>query len=97
MVYALSFRADPVKPTFVVDVSDQMDRKIEALACFTSQFEGIAGIGEVRPAGDRPLFDQIRAVMAGYGALIKAPYGEPYWTDETQELATLGSARVPTF
>ena len=97
VVYALAFREDPTKPTFVVDISAQMDRKIEALSAYGSQFRGKSGIGEVFPGGDRPLFDQIRSVHATYGSLIRCRYGEPYWTEETTEADTLGTLPVPTF
>ena len=97
VVYALAFREDPVKPTFVVDITAQMDRKIEALSAYGSQFQGKSGIGEVFPGGDRPLFDQIRSVHATYGSLIRCGYGEPYWTEETTLAETLGTVLVPTF
>ena len=97
VVYALAFREDPVKPTFVVDITAQMDRKIEALSAYGSQFRGKSGIGEVFPGGDRPLFDQIRSVHATYGSLIRCGYGEPYWTEETTMAETLGTLPVPTF
>lgn len=97
VVHALAFRSDGERPTFVVDVSDQMDRKIAALEAYRSQFEGAAGMGEALPAGDRPLMDQVRCVHATYGALIRRRYGEPYWTEETWAVDTLGRAGVPTF
>ena len=97
VVYALAFREDPVKPTFVVDITRQMDRKIEALDAYGSQFRGKSGIGEVFPGGDRPLFDQIRSVHASYGSLIRCGFGEPYWTEETVEAPTLGRLSVGTF
>lgn len=97
VVFALAFRGDPVKPTFVVDITNQMDRKLEALSAYGSQFRGKSGIGEVYPGGDRPLFDQIRSVHATYGSLIRRGYGEPYWTEETVEAATLGTLSVKSF
>ena len=97
VVYALAFREDPVKPTFVVDITNQMERKLEALSAYGSQFRGKSGIGEVYPGGDRPLFDQIRSVHATYGSLIRRGYGEPYWTEETVEAATLGTLSVMSF
>ena len=43
VVYALSFVEDAVKPTFVVDISGQIDRKIAALAAYGTQFQGTKG------------------------------------------------------
>lgn len=97
LVYALAFREEPVKPTFVVDITAQMERKLEALSAYGSQFRGKSGIGEIYPGGDRPLFDQIRSVHATYGSLIRQGYGEPYWTEETVEAATLGALSVKSF
>ena len=97
VVYALAFTEDAVKPTFVVDISAQMDRKIAALEAYGTQFRGKRGIGEVFPAGDRPVLDQIRNVHAAYGSLIRRGYGEPYWTEETTMVETLGSLAVTTF
>ena len=97
VVYALTFREDAVKPTFVVDISDQMERKVKALACYGSQFENIRGIGEAFPAGDRPFLEQVRATHARYGSLIRKAYGEPFVTDETTEVESLATAPVRTF
>lgn len=96
VVYALAFAEDAVKPTFVVDITEQMDRKIRALAAYGTQFEGKSGIGEVFPAGDRPVLDQIRHAAA-WGSLIRCAYAEPYWADETTMVETLGGLTVATF
>ena len=97
VVQALAFTEDAVKPTFVVDISGQMDRKIRALAAYGTQFEDKSGIGEVFPGGGRPVLDQIRNVHAAYGSLIRRAYAEPYWTDETAMAETLGGLTVSTF
>lgn len=98
VVHALAFR-DDARPTFVVDVSRQMDRKIAALEAYRSQFDGATGMGEALPAGDRPLMEQVRCVHAKYGALIRRRYGEPYWTEEAVAAETLGGAgeQTPSF
>lgn len=97
VVHAAAFRDDVEKPTFVVDVTDQHDRKLEALACYESQFQGLSQAGEVFPGGDRPLFEQISARMAADGSRIRVPYGEPYWTRETLSVKSLGGLPVSTF
>lgn len=97
VVHALTFRDDPRRPTFVVDVTDQMDRKLEALGCYASQFEGKSKAGEVFPGGDRPLFEQIRARMAAHGSLIRRPFGEPFWSRETMEAESVTEPGVSTF
>ena len=83
ILHAVAYQEPPVDPRFVVDVSEQMERKLEAVAAFRSQFEGKTWAGDIFGGGDRPLLDQIRAHAAHYGALIRRPYGEPFWTRET--------------
>jgi LmbE family N-acetylglucosaminyl deacetylase len=83
ILYALSFREDAVKPTFVVDITGQMDRKMEAIRCYASQFDGRTWGGEVFPGGDRPLYEQIEMHAAHAGSLIRTAYGEPFYTRET--------------
>ncbi|MEE8146723.1 MAG: bacillithiol biosynthesis deacetylase BshB1 [Longimicrobiales bacterium] len=98
LVHAMAFREDVVKPTFVIDISDQIEAKLAALACYESQFaQGLVQSGEVFPGGDRPLFDQIRAKCAHHGSLIRVAYGEPFWTRETVEMESLGQLEVATF
>lgn len=97
VVYATAFREDAPPPSFVIDVTEQFDRKIEALRSYESQFDGRAGMGEVLPAGDRPVYDQIRAQLAHYGSLVRVAYGEPFRTRESARQETLGSLSVSTF
>lgn len=96
VVHALAFREDAVRPTFVVDVTRQMDRKLEAVACYTSQFAGALQAGEVFP-GDRPLEEQIRAHAAAAGSRIRVAYGEPFWTRETVAVESVGSLGVASY
>ena len=71
--------------------------KIEALSSYESQFKGKSQAGEVFPGGERPLFDQIRSQCASYGILIRAAYGEPFWSRETKVAESLGTLEVGTF
>jgi bacillithiol biosynthesis deacetylase BshB1 len=97
LVYATAFREDAEPPDLVVDVTAEIEKKLEALSSYTSQFEGISGIGEVFPGGNRPLFDQIRAKMAHYGSLIRVEYGEPFRVDEPVAVADLSEIEVSTY
>jgi len=82
ILYALSYREDPVKPTFVVDISDQFERKLAAIRCYASQFDGAKAAGEIFPTG-QDLYSLIETQNAHYGSLIRTRYGEPYFTHET--------------
>ena len=82
ILYALSYREDPLKPTFVVDISDQFARKLDAIRCYASQFDGAKAAGEIFPTG-QDLYSLVETQNAHYGSLIRSRYGEPFYTDET--------------
>lgn len=94
LLYALTYREDAVKPTFVVDITDFLETKMEAVRCYSSQFDGKTWGGEVFPGGDRPLYDQVRMHAARYGSLIRTAYGEPFWTAETMAVDDVVSLPV---
>ena len=96
VVHTLTYREDPVKPTFVVDVSDVFERKLEAIRCYGSQFDGLTQAGEVYPNGE-PLYDIVRHQAAHYGSLIRARYGEPFFTTETMRVDDIAALEVSTF
>ncbi|HUL03768.1 MAG TPA: bacillithiol biosynthesis deacetylase BshB1 [Gemmatimonadales bacterium] len=85
VLYALAYREDPVKPSFVVDISDCFEAKLEAVRCYASQFDGAKAAGEIFPTGEN-LYDLIRVQSAHYGSLIRKAYGEPFFCYETLEV-----------
>jgi bacillithiol biosynthesis deacetylase BshB1 len=85
LLYALSYREDPVKPTFVVDISAQFDRKLAAIKCYASQFDGAKAAGEIFPTG-QDLYALVETQNAHYGSFIRKRYGEPFFTHETMEV-----------
>jgi bacillithiol biosynthesis deacetylase BshB1 len=85
VLYALAYREDPVKPSFVVDISDAFDTKMAAIRCYASQFDGAKAAGEIHPTG-QDLYELIRVQSAHYGSLIRKPYGEPFFCQETLEV-----------
>jgi bacillithiol biosynthesis deacetylase BshB1 len=97
VIHALSFREGPKKPTFVVDISDQMERKLDAIATYSSQFRSPVQPREVQPGGGRALVDLVRTHAARVGSLIRVEYGEAFWTRETMKAPSLGSLSVSTF
>ncbi|MFL5500269.1 MAG: bacillithiol biosynthesis deacetylase BshB1 [Gemmatimonadaceae bacterium] len=96
VLHALSFREDNEKPTFVVDISDSFEKKLEAIGCYESQFGDAVQAGEVYPNGE-PLADLIRHHAAHYGSLIRCRYGEPFYTTETMRVDDVGALEVSTF
>jgi N-acetylglucosamine malate deacetylase 1 len=83
LLFSLTYREDAIKPSFVVDITDQIEAKLAAIQCYGSQFDGKTWGGEVFPGGDRSLYDQVRMHAARYGSLIRTEYGEPFYTTET--------------
>ncbi|HEY6854425.1 MAG TPA: bacillithiol biosynthesis deacetylase BshB1 [Gemmatimonadales bacterium] len=82
ILHTLAYREDPVKPSFVVDISDSFDLKMKAIRCYGSQFDGAKAAGEIHPTG-QDLYELIQVQAAHYGSLIRRRYGEPYFTPET--------------
>ena len=96
VIHAIAYREDHVKPTFVVDISDDFETKLAALRCYGSQFDGALQAGEVYPTGD-PLFHVIRHQAAHYGSLIRCRFGEPFYTHETMKVDDISTLDVATF
>jgi bacillithiol biosynthesis deacetylase BshB1 len=96
VVHCLSFREDWLKPSFVVDITDVFERKLQAVFSYASQFDGVSQAGEVYPNGD-PLAEILRHQAAHYGSLIRTRYGEPYYTTETMRADDVAALDVTTF
>ena len=96
VIHCLSYREDHLRPTFVVDISAELERKLEAIRCYGSQFDSVTQAGEVYPNGD-PLYDIVRHQAAHYGSLIRTRYGEPFFTTETMRVDDITTLEVATF
>lgn len=96
VVHCLAYREDNVKPTFVVDISDAFEQKLEAVRCYSSQFDEVIQGGEVYPNGE-PLYEIVRHQAAHYGSLIRCRYGEPFFTTETMRVDDIAALEVSTF
>jgi N-acetylglucosamine malate deacetylase 1 len=96
VVHSIAYREDGPKPTFVVDVSEEFEIKMDAIRCYASQFDGLTQAGEVYPNGE-PLYDIVRHQAAHYGSLIRARYGEPFFTVETMRVDDVAALEVSTF
>ena len=87
ILYAMAYREDAVKPTFVVPLTEeQFERKVEAVRCYASQFKGSTAAGEIFPTG-QPLVERVETASRHYGSLVRAPHGEPFHTDETMRVS----------
>jgi bacillithiol biosynthesis deacetylase BshB1 len=79
VLYA-SLYAD-VKPSFVVDISAQFERRLEALLCYRSQYGTQPTASDLFPA-EEEVAERVRAIARRYGMLIDAKYGEPFVVKE---------------
>jgi bacillithiol biosynthesis deacetylase BshB1 len=96
ILHCVTYRQDFEKPTFVVDITAEFDRKLKAVQCYGSQFDGATQAGEVYPTGD-PLYDVVKFQASYYGSLIRTRYGEPFFTFETMRVDDIASLEVSTF
>lgn len=85
ILYATAF-AD-VRPTFIVDITDQFTQRRKAILAYRSQF--VRGKGEpeskVFLAIDR-LEEQMTQLAGFYGQMIGVKYGEPFLTKELAQV-----------
>jgi bacillithiol biosynthesis deacetylase BshB1 len=96
ILHCLTYRQDFVRPSFVVDISDEFEQKMAAIRCYGSQFDGVVQAGEVYPTGE-PLYDVVTHYGAYYGSLIRARYGEPFFTTEMTRVDDVAALEVSTF
>lgn len=96
LLYAASFREDVRKPSFVVDITEQFDRKLAAIRCYGSQFDNVTQAGEAFPTG-QPFYELVAMQNRHYGSLIRRPFGEPFVTEETMAVDDVVSLDVASF
>jgi bacillithiol biosynthesis deacetylase BshB1 len=96
LLHTLAYREHAPKPTFVVDISDAFERKLQAIRCYGSQFDDVKSLGELFPA-DVPFYDLVRLQDAHYGSLIRTAYGEPFHTRETLQFDDVVDLPVSSF
>jgi bacillithiol biosynthesis deacetylase BshB1 len=87
-------REAPPRASVVVDISATLERKMEALACYGSQFVRAAG-GPATPLNAEGFLERVRSRAAVAGMEIGVSYGEPFVADRplraVDPLAVLGS------
>jgi bacillithiol biosynthesis deacetylase BshB1 len=85
-----------VKPSFIVDISAQFERRMAALLSYTSQYgETIEG-GTLFP-NEQEIRERLGAVARFYGNLIGVKYGEPFVVKEAmqvEDIVTMGSRSI---
>ncbi len=72
-----------IQPSWIVDISEQWDKKLASVMAYKSQF--IDG----RPTQPPTMVDRIRDDAAYWGRLIDRRYGEPFATKEPLAMTSL--------
>ncbi len=86
VLYSMSF-ATGVRPTFVVDISDQYERRKKAILAYGSQFRPAKSEKQSRVflALDE-LEDEMNQLARHYGRMIDVKYGEPFLVKELMKV-----------
>jgi len=85
-----------VRPSFVVDISAQFERRMAALLSYTSQY-GVASEGGALFPDEQEIRERLGAIARFYGNLVSAKYGEPFVMKETmlvEDVITLGGRSI---
>lgn len=82
-----------VTPTFVVDITKHLDRRMESLLAYASQY-GAASEGGTLFPDEAEIRDRLSAMARFYGNLIGVKYGEPYVMKETMRVDDVVSMPV---
>ena len=85
ILYSTSYAA--VRPSFVVDITKEFERRRKAILAFGSQFRPAKGApkSKVYLAIDR-LEDEMNQLARHYGQMIGVKYGEPFLTKELMQV-----------
>jgi bacillithiol biosynthesis deacetylase BshB1 len=70
-----------VRPTFVVDISEQFEARFEALMAYKSQFEDQQAGSDIFPA-QQEIRDRIHSMARFYGMMAGVKYAEPFLQKE---------------
>lgn len=82
-----------VTPSFIVDISAQFDRRMEALFSYVSQYGDADTASELFPSHSE-IEQRLGAIARFYGNLIGVKYGEPFVVKECIEIEDIVSMPV---
>jgi bacillithiol biosynthesis deacetylase BshB1 len=74
-----------VKPSFVVDISAQFERRMTALLSYTSQYGSAIEGSDLFP-DEQEIRERLGAIARFYGNLIGVKYGEPFVVKEAMRI-----------
>jgi len=70
-----------VRPTFVVDITAQFEKKLKAILCYASQFSPQKDAQNLFPSR-ADLRERVGSLGRHFGLMIGVRYGEPFVTRE---------------
>jgi bacillithiol biosynthesis deacetylase BshB1 len=85
-----------VKPSFIVDISAQFERRMTALLSYASQYGETSEGGTLFP-NEQEIRDRLGAIARFYGNQIGVKYGEPFVVKEAmqvEDIVTMGSRSI---
>jgi bacillithiol biosynthesis deacetylase BshB1 len=83
IIYSTYYR--DVSPSFVVDISSQFERKLQAIACYQSQFDKSDASKQIFVPGI-DIYEFLKTRDRSYGMRIRKEYAEPYIVQEIIEV-----------
>ena len=84
IIYA-TYYVPVVRPTFVVDITAQLDKKLKAILCYSSQFSPRKDTQNLFPARGN-LRETVGSLARHFGLMIGVRYGEPFVTREVSQV-----------
>lgn len=80
IIYA-TFYVPALRPTFVVDITAQFEKKLKAILCYASQFSPRQDTQNLFPSR-ADLRERVGSLARHFGLMIGVRYGEPFVTRE---------------
>jgi len=80
IIYATLY-VPAVRPTFVVDITAQLEKKLKAILCYSSQFSPQEDMQNLFPSR-ADLRERMASLARHFGLMIGVRYGEPFVTRE---------------
>jgi bacillithiol biosynthesis deacetylase BshB1 len=84
IIYA-TYYVPAVRPTFVVDITAQLEKKLKAILCYSSQFSPRQDTQNLFPARGN-LRETVASLARHFGLMIGVRYGEPFVTREVAQV-----------
>ena len=84
IIYATLY-VPSLRPTFVVDITAQFERKLKAILCYASQFSAQKDMQNLFPSGS-DLRERVGSLARHFGLMIGVRFGEPFVTREVAQV-----------